>query len=149
MLADSLIVHDSVAKRFPGRAIVAVGFSVGTGVAAHLAARRPIAGAILVTPFDSLTSVAAGHYPWLPVRLLFRHPMELAREIAGCSVPVAIVAGGADTVIPRARTDALRRAVSNLVFDRTVPGAGHNDIYRHSAFQSAMREALAQVRATR
>jgi len=31
------------------------------------------------------------------------------------------------------------------VFDRTIPGAGHNDIYSHSDFQQSMREALAKL----
>jgi pimeloyl-ACP methyl ester carboxylesterase len=145
LAADSLLVHDSVAKRFPNRRIVAVGFSVGSGIAAHLAARRPIAGAILVTPFDSLAAVAAGHYPWLPVRLLWRNRLDPAAEMAGSRVPIAILAGGGDTLIPAVRTDALRKAVPNLVYDRTIPGAGHNDIYRASSFQAAMDEALAEV----
>lgn len=149
LAADSLLVHDAIAKRFPGRPIVAVGFSIGSGVAAHLAACRPIAGAILVTPFDSLAAVAAGHYPWLPVRLLWRNPLEPAEALTGSRVPIAILAGGRDTLIPAPRTDALREAVPNLVFDRTIPGAGHNDIYRASAFQQAMDEALAKVVSSR
>jgi pimeloyl-ACP methyl ester carboxylesterase len=145
LLADALLVNDEVARRFPGRRIVAVGFSIGSALAAHVAARRPVAGAILVTPFDSLAAVAAGHYPWLPVRLLWRHPMEAAADLRQARVPVAIIAGGRDRLIPAARTDALRRAAASLVYDRTIPNAGHNDIYRASAFQQAMREALRKL----
>jgi pimeloyl-ACP methyl ester carboxylesterase len=145
LAADSLLVHDAMAKRFPGRRIVAVGFSIGSGIAAHLAANRSVAGAILVTPFDSLAAVAAGHYPWLPVRLLWRNRLDPAAELAGARVPIALLAGARDTLIPAARTDALRKAVPNLVFDRTIPDAGHNDIYRASAFHQAMEEALAKV----
>jgi pimeloyl-ACP methyl ester carboxylesterase len=145
LAADSLLVHDAMAKRFPGRPVVAIGFSIGSGLAAHLAAHRPVAGAILVTPFDSLAAVAAGHYPWLPVRLLWRNRLDPAAELPASRVPIAILAGGRDTLIPAARTDALRKAVPNLVFDRTIPGAGHNDIYRASAFHQAMAEALAKV----
>ena len=143
--ADALLIHDEAARRAPGRRVVAVGFSVGTGVAAHLAARRPIAGAILVTPFDELARVGADHYPWLPVRLLFRHRMDSAALLKGSSVPVAIVAGARDTLILPKRTDALRTAVANLASDRTIAGAGHNDIYDHPAFRPAMHEALAAV----
>jgi uncharacterized protein len=39
----------------------------------------------------------------------------------------------------------LRRQVPNLVFDRTIGRAGHNDIYARSDFQEAMREGLAQI----
>jgi len=147
LLDDSLAIRDWLSERFSGRPIVAVGFSIGSGIAAHVAARRPVAGAVLVTPFDSLASVAAGQAPWLPVRLLWRHPIDAAQDLRGTRVPIAILAGGSDTLIPARRTDALRRAVPNLVFDRTLPGLGHNDIYRASAFHQAMREALRKVSA--
>jgi pimeloyl-ACP methyl ester carboxylesterase len=142
---DALLIHDEAARRFPGRPVIAVGFSVGTGVAAHLAAHRPIAGAILVTPFDDLARVAADHYPWLPIRLLFRHRMNSVARLKESPAPVAIVAAGRDTLILPKRTDTLRRAVPNLVSDRTIGTAGHNDIYDHPAFRLAMDEALVSV----
>jgi len=145
LTVDALLVHDEAVRRFPGRPIVAVGFSVGTGVASHLAAHRPLTGAILVTPFDDLARVAADHYPWLPVRLLFRHKMDSAARLQGSPVPVAIVAAGRDTLILPRRTDALRRSVGTLVSDRTLASAGHNDIYDDPAFRPAMQEALAAV----
>lgn len=144
---DAPLIFDWAAARFPGRRVVAVGFSIGSGVAASLAARRPLAGLILVTPFDSLAAVAAGHYPWLPVRLLFRHEMDAAADLRAVRAPVALLAGGGDTLIPPARTDALRRAVPNLAFDRTIADAGHNDIYQREDFRAAMAEALAALAA--
>jgi hypothetical protein len=143
--ADALLIHDDLVRRFPGRPIVAVGFSIGSGVAAHLAGRRPLAGAILVTPFDSLARVASGHYPWLPVRLLFRHEMEPARDLRGSRTPVVVIAGERDTLIPPARADALASATPNLLFARTVPGAGHNDIYDNPLFRRAVLEAVARI----
>lgn len=145
LAADALAIFDWAARRFPGRPRVAVGFSIGSGVAAALAARRPLDGAILVTPFDSLAAAAADHYPWLPVRLLFRHELAAARDLQGVRIPVAILAAGRDTIIPPPRTEALRRAVANLAFDRTLAGADHNDVYRREDFRMAMREALAAV----
>ncbi|MDQ8754852.1 alpha/beta fold hydrolase [Sphingosinicella sp. LHD-64] len=143
---DALQIHDFARARLRPRRIVAVGFSVGSGVAAALAAARPIDGAILVTPFDSLERVAAGHYPWLPVRALFRNRLDPAGDLAATNMRVAIVAGGRDTLIPPARTDALRRSVPNLAFDRTIPAAGHNDLYDHPDFAGVMAQALDAVR---
>ena len=140
--SDAILIHDAVRERLRPTRIIAVGFSVGSAIAAALAAQRPLDGAILVTPFDSLGRLAAGHYRWLPVRLLLRHKLDPARELAASSVPIAIVAAGRDTIVPPARTDALRRAVPRLAFDRTVD-ADHNDIYDRPAFRSAMAEALA------
>jgi hypothetical protein len=142
LVADAPLVLDHVRELLEPRRVVAVGFSIGSGVAASLASAREVDGLILVTPFDSLAAVGAGHYPWLPVRLLFRHDIDAAAALQGTNVPVAIVSASNDTLIPPARADALRRAVPNLVFDRTIQGAGHNDIYRRDAFEQAMQAAL-------
>ncbi|HEY1605178.1 MAG TPA: hypothetical protein VGF77_06230 [Allosphingosinicella sp.] len=149
LCADSLLIHDEAARRFPGRPMVAIGFSIGSGVASWLASHRPLAGLILVTPFDSLEKVAAERMRWLPVRWLFRNPMTSASWLHGTTLPVAVIAGGADTLVHPARTDALRRAIPHLVYDDTIPGADHNDIYEKAAFRHAMREALAAVTAAR
>jgi hypothetical protein len=71
--------------------------------------------------------------------------MPAAKWLSGSRVPTAIVAGDRDTLIPPARTRALRAAVPNLVFERTIAGAGHNDIYDRPEFRAAMREALERV----
>ncbi len=145
LTADAPQILDFARGRVQPARTVAVGFSIGSGVAAALAAARPLDGLILVTPFDSLGEVAAGHYRWLPVRLLFRHRLEPARDLAGAAVPVAIISGERDTLIPPARTDALRAALAHPVFDRTIAGAGHNDIYQHPVFETAMRDAMARI----
>jgi len=145
---DALIIHDAMRARFDPARTIAVGFSVGSGVAASLSARRRLDGLILVTPFDSLGRVAAGHYRWLPVRLLFRHRMEAAADLRRNPTPVALIAAGRDRLIPGPRTQALRLAAPILAFDRVIEEAGHNDIYDHPAFEGAMRQALQGLRAS-
>jgi pimeloyl-ACP methyl ester carboxylesterase len=142
MQADALSIFDFARGHYPSRRTLAVGFSIGSGVAASLAAHRPLDGLILVTAFDSLGRVAAAQFPWLPVRLLFRNNLDPAEDLAGSRVPVALVSAGGDRLVLPARTQALRGAIPNLVFDRTIAGADHNDIYRNPAFAPAMREAL-------
>lgn len=142
LMADAPLVHDfAVGLVKPKRTIVA-GYSIGSGVAASLAARRNVDGLILVTPFDSLKAAASDLYPWLPIGPLFAHEINAAALLKGNIVPVAIVAGERDSLILPKRTDALRRQVRSLAYDRTIAGAGHNDIYTRSDFHQAMREAL-------
>jgi hypothetical protein len=143
--ADSLLVHDAVAKRFGGRPTVALGFSVGTGVAPYLARHRKLAGVILVTPFDDLASVAAGHYPWLPVRLLFRHRMRPVEDLAAVEAPVALIAAERDTLIPPERTAPLRPIVRTLILDRTIAGEGHDSVYQNPEFRRTIAQALALI----
>jgi uncharacterized protein len=58
---------------------------------------------------------------------------------------VAIIAAERDEIIPQRRTEALRRSSGDVVLDRVIAGAGHNDIYDSTAFVEAMREALALI----
>ena len=145
LMADAPLLLDAAEKRIqPDRTIVA-GFSIGSGVGASLARQRDVDGLILVTPFDSLKAVAQELYPWLPVGPFFAHEMAAADLLADSKVPVAILAAERDEIIPARRTDALRKSIPNLAFDRTFKGAGHNDIYFRPDFQSAMIEAFAAV----
>ncbi|WP_421724547.1 alpha/beta hydrolase [Bauldia sp.] len=145
LLADAPILYDDVIDRLGPAQVVAVGYSIGTGVAAELASRRPLAGVILVSPFDNLEALAREHFPWAPVGLLLRHQMPAADAIRGATTPVAIIAAENDRIIPPRRTEAFRTAAANLVFDRTIPNVGHNDLYQTPAFEAAMTEALTRI----
>jgi pimeloyl-ACP methyl ester carboxylesterase len=146
LLADAPLVLDAAVRHVRPQRTIAVGFSIGSAVAASLARRSDVDGLILVTPFDSLKAVAQGHYPWLPVGVFFREEMNSAASLKGTDMPVALIAGERDTLIPPARTEALRRKIRNLAFDRTIAGAGHNDIYERPEFRQAMREAIAVLK---
>lgn len=142
ILDDALLVHDYVKDRLEPQGVVVVGFSLGGGPAARIAAERDIAGAILVTPFDSLEALASHYYPWLPVRLLLRHRMEVAEMLARSEAPTAILTAEHDTIVPAARSAPVAHAARHLVFERAVAGAEHNDLYGHPDFVAAMRAAL-------
>jgi len=145
LLADAPVVYDHVRESLASERIVAVGLSIGAGVAAHLAARRPLAGLILVTPFDSLEALARGHYPWLPVRWLLRHHMSTVDDVRGLTMPTALLAAERDTIVPPRRTEPVRRAIPSLVLDRTIARAGHNDLYNYPEFRAALAQALALI----
>ncbi len=145
LMADAPLVYDLAVDLIRPDKTVAVGFSIGSGVAASLVKARQLDGLILVTPFDSLKAVASGLYPYLPVSMFFLHEMNAAAALKRSTVPTAIIAAEHDTLIPAERTDALRRATGKLVYDRTIAGTGHNDIYQRATMGHAMREALAAV----
>jgi len=146
LLADAPVVYDHVLETIGTRRIVAVGLSIGTGVAAYLAVHRPLAGLILVSPFDSLEALAREHFPWAPVGWLLRHHMSTIGYVSGLSTPTALIAAGRDTIVSPERTEAVRRAIPALVLDRTIAHAGHNDLYHHPEFKAAMVEALARMK---
>ena len=145
LIADAPLLLDAAQKAVEAERTLLVGFSIGSGVAASLAARGSVDGLILVTPFDSLKAVARDMYPWLPIGPFLQHEIDAGRAVGSVKAPTAIVAAERDEIIPAARTDALRRMAKRLVFDRTIAGAGHNDLYARSDFHGAMREARTVV----
>lgn len=126
---------------------MAVGFSIGSGVAAYLAHHRSLAGMILVTPFDTLEGLAKEHFSWAPVGLLLRHRMPVIDLVRDRPTPIAMLVAGRDTIVPARRSEPLRGAVPNLVLDRTIADAQHNDLYGDPDFAAAMHEALARIEA--
>jgi pimeloyl-ACP methyl ester carboxylesterase len=145
LVADAPLVHAHAVEQVKPERTIAVGFSIGSAVAASLAGRSEIDGLILVTPFDSLKAVAKQLYPWLPVGLVFQHELDAAKFLDGSDVPVAIIAAERDEIVPSRRTEALRSVVAKLVYDRTVQSAGHNDLYGRPEFHEAMREAAEAI----
>lgn len=142
---DAPMVYDLAIERVRPAQTIAVGMSIGSGVAANLSRKRKLDGLILVTPFDSLKRVAGDLFPWFPVGFFFQHELAAADDLKGGNTPIAILAAERDEIVPPSRTAALRREVPNVVFDRTFAGAGHNDIYQRGDFQMGLREALNAV----
>jgi pimeloyl-ACP methyl ester carboxylesterase len=141
LIADAPAIYDFAEELTHPAKIIAVGMSIGSGVAATLAQSRKLDGLILVTPFASLREVAQAAVPWVPLGPFFGHEIDAAAALEAASPRVAIIAGGRDDIVPKECTDALRKRAPNVVFDQTIAPAGHNDIYARSDFQSALREA--------
>jgi len=146
LIADAPLVYDLAVKELKPKRIVGVGFSIGSGIATELATVRKLDGLILVTPFDSLKAVAQSMFPWLPIGPFFDHEIDAAAAMAKIKAPVAVIGAERDEIVPGDRTDALRRRVPRLVFDRTIARAGHNDIYTRSDFHDAMHEAFDRLK---
>jgi pimeloyl-ACP methyl ester carboxylesterase len=116
IMVDALTVHDSIAEPL---GVIAVGFSIGSGIAAHLAAERSLAGLVLVTPFDSLAMLARQHYPWAPVRML-RHRIETAELLRRVAAPTAVITAERDTIVPARRSLPVIEAAQHLVYSAVV-----------------------------
>lgn len=129
---DGLAIYDYAIKRgVTPEHIVVMGRSLGSALASLLAAARPVRAAILVTPFDSLASVAADHYPFLPVRLLLRHPFPSTDWAKRANVPALIIAADRDAVVPAAHGRKLFDAWAGPKQFHLLPQTGHNDIDMH------------------
>jgi fermentation-respiration switch protein FrsA (DUF1100 family) len=106
--------------------LIYFGESLGSGVAIALSQEMPPAALVLRSPFTSLGDVASVHYPFVPGWLLKdRYPnIDI---IAGLEVPVLVVAGSADTIIPIEQSRAVFDAAQGVKRLVVIDGADHND----------------------
>jgi fermentation-respiration switch protein FrsA (DUF1100 family) len=107
--------------------IVYFGESLGTAVAIDLAVEHPPAALVLRSPFTSMADVGQHHYPFLPVRLLLRDRFAAIDQIRRIRVPLLVIAGGHDRIVP---IENSRRLYDAAVAPKTLlvlPDADHND----------------------
>ena len=129
--SDGVAVYDYlIAGGVPPERIVLYGESLGAAVALAVASQRECAGVVAQSPFSSLSSMALRVYPWMPlVALLARGAfpsVELVREM---EVPLLIVHGTRDEIIPFAEGQRLHAAAPPDAEFLPVEGAGHNDFF--------------------
>ena len=127
---------------YPAQRSIYFGESLGSAVVASLQARRPPAGMVLRSPFPELADVGAWHYPWLPVRLLLRDRFPVLDHLVASEVPVTVVYGDRDSVVPPQLSARVADEAPALVERVVFPGADHNDSVM---FGPPVAEAVARL----
>jgi len=142
LFADVLAVLDDIARTTAAQEIYLIGRSLGTGVACYVAAHRPVQGAILITPYDSLENVARSHYPWLPIGQLLKHRFVSLALLPLIRCPLLVLYAGRDRVVPPERTENLIRHMpgeKEVVF---IAEADHGTIEMYPEYWPAVLRFL-------
>ncbi|THB78773.1 MAG: alpha/beta hydrolase [Desulfobulbaceae bacterium] len=141
LFSDGLALYDEIISRYDS--VIVAGRSLGSGVALYLASKRDVAGIVLMTPYDSMVSLASHHYPFMPVKLLLKDRYESVSYIPLVNAPILFVIAENDEIIPRKKSENLIGAVSHDRIRVTViQGAHHNNFEAYPQFESAIRSFL-------
>ena len=102
----ALTAYDHVSKHAAGRPVYVSGTSLGTTMAMHVAAHRPVAGAILRTP-PALWQLIQREYGWwnlwvLSTPVAFGVPRELGSlsNANHCKAPAVFLLADNDEIVP-------------------------------------------------
>jgi fermentation-respiration switch protein FrsA (DUF1100 family) len=129
-MADARLAYGALVQDgLDPASIILYGESLGTGIAVRLATERPAGGLILDAPYTSILEVAAQAYPFLPVRAFLKDRYESRNYIAQVHMPLLILHGERDPVIPVAMGRELLRLANEPKKLVTFPFAGHSNIY--------------------
>ena len=150
--ADARAAFDFARAAAPEAKIAVFGQSMGTGLAVGLAADRPVAGVLLDSAYASLVRLFAvngvpvfGHLP-MPLRLLMRDPLDSEALISKLHVPVMILHGTADAVIPIAEARRVYAAANQPKTMIEVEGAQHAGVWSGEPRQRALAALAAWTR---
>ncbi|HEX8818978.1 MAG TPA: alpha/beta hydrolase [Archangium sp.] len=111
----------------PRERTVLQGQSLGSGVAVEMAKRGHGTRLVLITPYTSIVEVGARVFPWLPASLLVRDPFNSAAKAPGLTLPVFIIHGTRDEVIPVDMGQRMGTLFPNAT-TRILEGKHHNDV---------------------
>jgi pimeloyl-ACP methyl ester carboxylesterase len=79
--------------------IIALGESLGGGIASELALRESVAGLILSSTFTSIGDIGAEMFPWLPIRWFNSIHYDTMAKLPRIRVPVLVMHSRGDEVI--------------------------------------------------
>jgi hypothetical protein len=119
---------DAIAQLPTDETLLLLGESLGGGVACAVAAGEPhrVHGLLLMTPFDTLSSVARHHYPLLPVDWILSDRYPSAEWLKKFRGPCVMVIASADSVIPPELGEALYDTYGGPKKMIVVQGATHD-----------------------
>jgi uncharacterized protein len=133
--ADAVSAYDCLRAQGVAPAdIVAYGESLGTAVATRLSLQREVQALVLEAPFSSAVDVGKLMWKWLPLSVIMVDQYRTIERIGEVKVPLFIVHGGRDTIIPLDQARRVYHAANEPKTLVVVPQAGHNDLYERGAF---------------
>jgi pimeloyl-ACP methyl ester carboxylesterase len=144
LMEDVRAAWRQLAPQYTGRPCVVFGRSLGTGLAAQLAAEVHPALTVLVSPYRSMQALAGEQYPWVPGWVL-RYPLRTDAVLGQVGGQILLVHGEQDELIPRRHPEALLALAGPKARLLAVPRASHNDIQDFDVYLDGLRSELARL----
>lgn len=113
----------------PAARIIAYGESLGSGVATKIATTNDVGAVVLEAPYTSIGDVAQTHYWYVPAKWLLRDRYDSLSRIDKLTVPLLILHGESDALIPVKFGRKLFETAREPKEVHLVPGGGHADLY--------------------
>jgi hypothetical protein len=144
---DAETIFDTITQwqDIDSNCIIAMGRSLGAGVAVHLAKHRPLKGVILASPYDSITSVAQRHLPFVPIKLFIKHPFNAIALAPSITTPMLALVAQQDTLIPPPHSYRLAAKWGGTHETQVIEPANHDNIPDNEIYWNAIRNFLAKL----
>lgn len=127
--AEAVLNYLKSRTGLPAARIIYFGRSLGAAIAVELALKAPPRALILESPMTSIREMARKVMPYLPVGFLIRTEYDSLSKIGKIYLPLLILHGDQDEVVPFEQGRRLFEAANPPKEFYRIPGASHNDTY--------------------
>ncbi len=142
LVGDMKVIYQEMMEEYDEDNIIVLGYSLGSGVAALVAAENDPRELIIWTPYYSMVDMKNAAYPFLP-SFLVRYPLRTDLALPEIDEPITIFYAGEDTRLPVERAIKLNKFLDRNDEYIMLEGQGHNGVFHNRQLQQKMKEILA------
>ncbi len=142
LFKDAMAIFEEITQHYKPEKIFLMGRSLGSGVASYVASQKPVTGVILITPFDSIASIAKRRFPYLPIELVLQHKFPSIEFVKKFTAPSLIIYGGRDTTVLPSQTHHLIDQIQGETTVTYIEAAEHNNIELFDEYNLAILKII-------
>lgn len=141
LFADVQTAYDNILKKYNESDVIIIGFSIGTGMAAKLAADNNPKMLILKAPYYSLTDLIQHYYKIVP-GFLIKYKLRTNEYIQNVKAPIVIFHGDSDDIIYYNSSVKLSKLLKDGDKFITLPNGEHNGMNDNPDYRKHLTEIL-------
>lgn len=141
LVSDAVFIFDYMVNHYGinPATIILMGRNIGAGIAVNVASQREVSGVILVTPFDSLISVARLHYSiLLPMERFLKNRFDTVSLAPQVHAPGLFLTAANDQKLPEQLSTQLSDNWGGPVSTLNIEEADHVSIQTARAYWGAI-----------
>lgn len=141
MIGDFLTIYSRMKREYEENKIIVVGYSMGSGVAAQVAAANDPKSLMIWTPYYSMVDMKDNSYPFLPSFML-RYPLRTDLALPKVEEPITIFYARNDEILPIDRSLKLTKLLKETDEYFILENQGHNHVYNNQELVNRLPEIL-------
>ena len=141
IVSDIDFIYQEMLKEYDEDDITILGYSLGSGIAALLAAEHNPKNVMIWTPYYSMVDMKNAIYPFLPT-FLMNFPFRTDLAIPKIDEPITIFYAENDEVLPVDRSIKLQELLKENGEVVILKDQGHNKLYLNEELISKLPEVL-------
>ena len=143
LYSDALNIFDNL-KEIHSEVSV-IGRSLGSGIATLVASKRSVKKLALITPYDSIESLAQKSFPIFPMSILLKDKYNSIGRVNLIKAQTLLLVAENDTVIRKSHSDNLSRAFkANHSTMVVIKNTGHNTISNSKEYAHLLSDFIGE-----